>query len=50
VEWRVEQGAYSPMQRLRDVVNIVIFLGLIAFIGNSLFHIVMFYVQAQPTP
>jgi hypothetical protein len=36
------------MKTLRDVVNILIFLALIAFIANSLFRIAVFYLQASP--
>jgi hypothetical protein len=38
------------MQRFWDVVNVVIFFLLIAFIGNSLFRLAMFYLQGNPTP
>jgi hypothetical protein len=38
------------MKTLRDVLNAIIFIVLIAFIANSLLRLLLFYLHSNPTP
>jgi hypothetical protein len=38
------------MKTLRDALNVIIFIVLVAFIANSLLRIVLFFLHSNPTP
>jgi hypothetical protein len=38
------------MEKVRNAINVVIFFALIAFIANSLFRLVLFYLHSPQTP
>lgn len=38
------------MNTLRDALNVIIFLALIAFIGMNLFRLALFFLNGSPTP
>jgi hypothetical protein len=38
------------MKTLRDAINAIIFVVLVAFIANSLLRLLLFYLHGNPTP